>query len=127
MIRDICVIALVGYVVAAPPGSMFAAGHEHRVFRARADLSMLHGIAEQWRAQHGRLPCDTFLSAVALGLTDPWGRPYRYERHDGGVKFVTFGRDGEPGGEGWDEDFETWLITCESATAPDTCRVCAEP
>jgi general secretion pathway protein G len=43
---------------------------------------------------------------------DPWGRPYGYKspgEHDpSGYDLWTFGRDGEPGGEGDDADVVSW-------------------
>jgi len=42
----------------------------------------------------------------ASGLTDPWGRTYRYELAQSGDRFIlsTLGRDGEVGGESEDAD-----------------------
>lgn len=43
---------------------------------------------------------------------DPWGRPYVYrspgEANPGSYDLLSFGRDGEPGGEGEDADIESW-------------------
>ena len=37
---------------------------------------------------------------------DPWGAPYRLQRDEtsGGLRLISFGRDGAPGGEGEDRD-----------------------
>lgn len=43
---------------------------------------------------------------------DPWGRPYNYaspgEHNPTGYDLWTFGRDGQPGGEGDDADITSW-------------------
>ncbi|HWZ58359.1 MAG TPA: type II secretion system major pseudopilin GspG [Gemmatimonadaceae bacterium] len=43
---------------------------------------------------------------------DPWGRPYSYinpgEHNHTGYDLWTFGRDGQPGGEGDDADITNW-------------------
>jgi len=46
------------------------------------------------------------IDAVDLDRTpvDPWGRPYLYEVTDDGPRAWTYGRDGEPGGDGEDGD-----------------------
>jgi type II secretion system protein G len=40
---------------------------------------------------------------------DPWGNPFSYKIQADGTKFelVSFGRDGKPGGDGFDQDI-TW-------------------
>lgn len=46
----------------------------------------------------------------AEGLTDPWGRPYRYRvpgRH-GDFDVFTLGRDNKDGGTGEDRDLKSW-------------------
>ncbi len=43
---------------------------------------------------------------------DPWGNPFEYrspgEVNQGSYDLVSFGRDGEEGGEGEDADIESW-------------------
>jgi general secretion pathway protein G len=36
--------------------------------------------------------------------TDPWGRPYAYQTHDGGFRLFSYGADGVPGGRLDDRD-----------------------
>jgi len=44
--------------------------------------------------------------------TDPWGRPYHFELTEDGARAWSYGRDGEPGGEGEDADI-SWPIELE--------------
>jgi general secretion pathway protein G len=37
-------------------------------------------------------------------LSDPWGRPFRYEMENGAFRLVTLGADGQEGGTGEDAD-----------------------
>ena len=41
---------------------------------------------------------------------DPWGNPYQYLNpgNNGEIDIYTFGRDGQPGGEGLDADIGNW-------------------
>jgi general secretion pathway protein G len=47
---------------------------------------------------------------VADGLTDPWGRPYRYRvpGRFGEFDVFTLGRDNREGGSGEDRDVKSW-------------------
>ena len=46
----------------------------------------------------------------AADLVDPWGNPFEimYEQCNRGFDIVSFGADGEPGGNGLDEDITQW-------------------
>ncbi|APG27914.1 type II secretion system protein GspG [Syntrophotalea acetylenivorans] len=57
----------------------------------------------------GRYPEDAYLKKVPI---DPWGSPYIYlspgvhDRYD----IISYGADGEPGGEGNDADVNSWEL-----------------
>ncbi len=55
-------------------------------------------------------PENGYLPAVPL---DPWGNPYRYVSPGAQARYeiISFGRNGEPGGEGFDADIRSWEIT----------------
>ncbi len=44
------------------------------------------------------------------GLIDPWGRPYVYVTpgKDGDYDLMSYGQDGEPGGDGESKDISAW-------------------
>ncbi len=51
--------------------------------------------------EHGRVP------------PDPWGNPYDYMcpgAHGTDYDIVSYGRDGEPGGSGYDADIQSWNL-----------------
>ncbi len=53
------------------------------------------------RDEQGFLP-----GALANNPKDPWGNEYVYKIRDGKPLIICNGRDGEPGGEGDDQDYE---------------------
>lgn len=69
-----------------------------------------HGL-EAYQKQGKPLPATLEEVNTALGgqylvpRLDPWGRPYHYAVEQGEYRFWTEGRDGQPGGVGWDGDF----------------------
>jgi len=86
--------------------------------KATADVASLSQQVSLWMADNGysRLPDDFDLTVLTTGedavlaakyIVDPWGNPYILlnpgdENPDFDV--VSYGADGEPGGEGEDED-----------------------
>ncbi|MGH7819631.1 MAG: type II secretion system protein GspG, partial [Candidatus Binatia bacterium] len=76
--------------------------------RLELELGRLVALVEQYRSENGSYP-DEATWALSIGrrdprFVDPWGRPYAYERRDGGFTVGTLGRDGASGGEGEDRD-----------------------
>lgn len=57
-------------------------------------------IPRNWKSYLDRLP------------RDPWGRDYQYLSPgvQGDVDIFTYGRDGQPGGEGYDADIGSWNL-----------------
>jgi hypothetical protein len=96
-----CLVAL---VVAAEGRSMPAEK------RAEADIRVLGGIVEEFRARNGVYP-DPAAWGRTLDLgdpryVDPWGHAYLYIARNGYAIIGTFGRDAHEGGE--DEDADQW-------------------
>lgn len=72
--------------------------------QANERLGELARDVEAYRADVGELPSsldglDGVASAEQL-LADPWGNPIYYLRVAGGFWLMSWGADGEPGGEG---------------------------
>jgi general secretion pathway protein G len=62
----------------------------------------------------GRIPArystDAYLKKAPV---DPWGKPYLYLSpgvHRQGFDLISHGADGQPGGEGFDADINSWEI-----------------
>ncbi|HYH96166.1 type II secretion system protein GspG [Hyalangium sp.] len=77
--------------------------------RIHQDFAVIGSALERYRAEKGALPEDDslgflvpeYLPAVPV---DPWGRPYVYLNNGKQPLLITFGRDGERGGQGVEQD-----------------------
>jgi general secretion pathway protein G len=84
-----------------------------RTDRAALDLGSIQGALKLYRARTGTLPEDSLGLEALVGREleqiprDPWGRPYLYRRSGDEAEVWTYGRDGQPGGEGQDRDLST--------------------
>jgi general secretion pathway protein G len=77
--------------------------------RVHADLAVIDAALDRYRADHGSLPeTDSLDFLVPEYLpaepVDPWGRPYLFENNGKKPLVVTFGHDGERGGDGEEQD-----------------------
>jgi hypothetical protein len=83
------------------------------VFKANAEIKSLSGAVTAYMLKNNRELPDS-LEAVAPYMPqkkipkDPWNNPYVYIK-DGSrdFKIVSYGRDGAPGGSGYDADFSS--------------------
>lgn len=89
--------------------------------RTRADI-IVQGI-EQFAITHGRIPTESEGLAILVQpqpdqpqpylkpaqIKDPWGNPYEYivPGRYSEYEIVSYGRDGQPGGQGEDADIST--------------------
>lgn len=77
--------------------------------RIHQDLGLINSALERYQADKGSLPegdslqflVPAYLPAVP---DDPWGRPYIYLNNGSKPLLVTFGQDGERGGQGVEQD-----------------------
>lgn len=129
LIELLVVLAILGLLAAfaVPRVVQFLSGA--KTDAAEIQIDNLSGALDLYRLEVGRYP-STEEGLVALveppggasvwngpyidkreGLTDPWGRPYRY-RYPGqnGPEFdlYTLGADDTPGGEGENRDVTNW-------------------
>ena len=98
---------LFGLALAGFPGQL----HRAKTDRVRMDLQTVRNALQLYRQQHGQYPpADGALQALvdALDLAavprDPWGNPYRVQPRLIGLRVLTYGADGMPGGTGADAD-----------------------
>jgi general secretion pathway protein G len=93
---------------------------------AKAQIELLGQALDQFRLDVGRYPTTqeglNALSAnpgadkwegpyLKKGLpADPWDRPYQYQApgSHGEYDLLSYGRDGQPGGDGEDKDVTSW-------------------
>ena len=91
---------------------------ETRQLAARQDLSALADLIEEYRDAHSRLP-ESLKSMTQVNRTngqpflrriplDPWGNPYQFNKTENGrFHLVSYGRNGLPGGSGYDSDLKS--------------------
>jgi len=84
---------------------------------AKSQIEALRGALLQYNIEHGNYPAeDEGLAAIRPYLEkdiplDPWGNPYVYRfpgEHGSGPDLMSYGADGQPGGEETNEDVVSW-------------------
>ncbi len=92
-------------------------GDQGRRAAARAQIESLMTALQRFQLDEARFPSQSEgLEAVRPYLTkeippDPWGNPYSYRypgEHGPAPEVISYGADGQPGGEGPDQDVESW-------------------
>ncbi len=92
---------------------------QSNITKAQADITTMRAALDNWAIQNGGKYPDslevlvtpdengqTFLRDQTTVPLDPWKNPYVYEQPVGGspVVIMSYGADGQPGGEGEDSD-----------------------
>ena len=106
----IAIIGLLGTLVAVNVTDRLKDARQRAV---RADMQQIENTIKLFRLQYHRVPrsleelvsppptggrsAESFLERAPI---DPWDRAYGYEVRGSSFDVVTFGSDGEPGGEG---------------------------
>ena len=125
----IVVLAIIAIVAALIVPKVIGRPDQARVTMAGADLRSVASALEMYRLDNGRYPTtDQGLEALverpssppeptnwhvegylAQVPVDPWGNSYIYRSpgETGRFDLVTYGADGEPGGEGYDADIDS--------------------
>jgi general secretion pathway protein G len=82
-----------------------------RQYRAEGDVKNFGSALKVFHHKHGRYPradegLHVLLEAESIEALpqDPWGNDYVYLIQDGSPVILSYGEDGEPGGDGIDAD-----------------------
>lgn len=129
LIEIMVVVVIIGILAALVAPKIFDKPDQARVTRARADIQSIMAALNLYRLDHFKYPtADEGLQALVTppaptGNTpptsylerppvDPWNNPYVYLNPGvhGEVDVMSYGRDGQPGGEGYDADIGSWEI-----------------
>lgn len=97
-----------------------APGTGSKVLRAKVELGEIKRAIDDFHSACGYYPSDStvkyFLERPGdcerwagpyfkrFPIPDPWEHMYFYENRDGTVRIGSYGRDGKPGGSGYDAD-----------------------
>lgn len=123
------VIAILGFLVAVIAPNVMDSGDKAKVEAAKVNISNLMKSLKLYKLDNGRYPtAEQGLQALVQKPTvgpepknwrpyveklsnDPWGTPYQYLNpgiSGSGVDVMSYGEDGQEGGEGYNADIGSW-------------------
>ena len=128
LIELMVVLVIIGVLAALIVPNVLERTDDARAVAARTDVNNLMQALKLYRLDNQSYPAaEQGLSALVTKPTngpippnwknyldklpnDPWGRPYQYLSPGlhGEVDVLSFGADGQPGGEGKDADVGSW-------------------
>jgi general secretion pathway protein G len=129
LIEMLVVVTIIGLFVALVGPSLFRRADEARITAAKSQIANFMTALGAYKLDTGNFPpSEQGLQALRIRPVDlpqwngpympqeipmdPWGHPflYRYPGEHGNDEpdIVSLGRDGQPGGEGYDADIVSW-------------------
>jgi general secretion pathway protein G len=128
LIELMVVLVIIGVLAALIVPNVLERADDARVTAARTDVNNIMQALKLYKLDNQRYPSgDQGLQALIAKPTsgaippnwkpyleklpnDPWGRPYQYLNPGvkGEVDVMSFGADGQPGGEGKNADVGSW-------------------
>jgi general secretion pathway protein G len=128
LIEIMVVVVIIGVLGALIVPGVLENAEKAKITAARADVSNIMQALKLYRLDNQRYPTGEqgLQSLVARPTTapvppnwkpyleklpnDPWGRPYQYLNPGvkGEIDVMSFGADGQPGGEGKNADIGSW-------------------
>lgn len=128
LIEVMVVIVILGVLAALVVPRVMSRPDEARVVAARQDIASIMQALKLYRLDNRRYPSaeqglgalvqrpeiaplpDNWKSYLERLPKDPWGQPYQYLNPgiNGDVDVMSFGADGQRGGEGFDADIGSW-------------------
>lgn len=120
LVELMVVIVIIGLLATVVVINVMPATDQAAVTKARADISTLEQGVEMYRLNKLSYPPGTegLQAVVAEGYVkrlpeDPWGNPYAYAapgRDGRDFEILSYGADGQEGGEGEDADIGNWEL-----------------
>lgn len=128
LIELMVVLVIIGVLAALIVPNVLDRADDARVTAARTDITNISQALKLYRLDNQRYPTsEQGLQALVAKPTagpvpnnwkpyleklpnDPWGRPYQYLSPGikGAIDVMSFGADGQSGGEGKDADIGSW-------------------
>ena len=128
LIELMVVLVIIGVLAALIVPNVLDRADDARVTAAKTDIANINQALKLYRLDNQRYPtAEQGLQALVAKPTtgpapqnwkpyleklpnDPWGRPYQYLNPGikGAVDVMSFGADGQSGGEGKDSDIGSW-------------------
>src|SRR5258708_26737478 len=128
LIEMLVVVVIIGLFVAIVGPKLFSNGDKSKVGAARTQMYAYRNAWGQYKLDTGTFPTAEqglqALWAQPEGVPnwhgpyvtkeiapDPWGHPYIYKfpgEHGDEPDLISYGADGQPGGEGYNADILSW-------------------
>ena len=127
LIELLVVVIIIGLLASLVAPKFFGKLAQSRIKTAKAQIELFGAALDEFRLDNGRYPTtEEGLQALRTrpeGLEnwagpylpkeipkDPWGHDYVYKSpgEHGDYDLLSYGRDGQPGGEGEDADVVSW-------------------
>lgn len=117
LIEMLVVITIIALFSAIAYQRLTPALEQGRVTAARTQIESVMAALQRYNIEHGKFPAEEDgLPAIRPFLTkdiplDPWKNPYVYRypgEHGPEPEVISWGADGEAGGEGSAADIESW-------------------
>ena len=117
LIEMLVVITIIALFSAIAYKRLTPALEQGRVTAARTQIESLMSALQRYNIENGRFPTqEQGLDAVRPFLTkdiplDPWGTPYVYRypgENSSDPELISYGADGQPGGEEANADINSW-------------------
>ena len=126
LVELLVVMAIIALLAALVGPKLFPKLGKGKQSAAKAQIELIGQALDQLRLDVGRYPTtQEGLNALMVNLgidnwegpylkkalpPDPWGKPYQYAcpGTHGEYDLFSYGRDGNPGGEGEDKDVASW-------------------
>lgn len=118
LIEMLVVITIIALFSAVAWQRLGPALDQGRQTAAKTQIEALMSALQRYNIDNGRYPTqDQALTVLGDYLTkdiplDPWGNPYVYrfpgEHRPSEPEVLCYGADGQPGGEGTNEDLVSW-------------------
>jgi general secretion pathway protein G len=134
LIEIMVVVVIIGILAAMIAPRVIGRTDDARIVAAKQDIAQLMNALKLYHLDNGRYPTnDQGLQALITKPTvepippnwkpggyldnatlhkDPWNNPYQYLNPGlhGEVDVMSFGADGQPGGEGVNADIGSWML-----------------
>lgn len=133
LIEIMVVVVILGILAAVVVPRFLSRPDEARVTKAKVDMKSIEEALGLFKLDHGfypstdqglkalvekpqtgripdRYPEESYLKKVPR---DPWNNPYVYLSpgvHSRSFDLISYGADGQPGGEGFDADINSWEL-----------------
>jgi general secretion pathway protein G len=107
LLEIIIAISIVALIAAIAVPNLLQDANEASVNISKTEMGNIKGKIIRYRLKNGKFPATLAdLNKSGETLKDPWGNEYQYEVTSEGFEIMSFGNDGQSGGEGVNADIK---------------------